>query len=161
MKTAASAAFTGHDLGQPRNSLTSLAGTTHPELGRAGRSEPGGNWTGNDQWHGRQQLHQSPFPPLQKTLRVAVGSVAIGALIGELYGMDRLSTAANHGLYERQIDELIATRQLRAAPDAMDPDGSDVQLATKFTLSINLTTVRALDIDVPLSVLLIADGQIE
>jgi hypothetical protein len=99
--------------------------------------------------------------PLQRTLRVAVGSVAIGALIGELYGMDQLSKAANHGLYERQIDELIATRQLRAAPDAMAPDGSDVPLATKFILSINLTTVRALDIDVPLSLLLIADGQIE
>jgi hypothetical protein len=32
---------------------------------------------------------------------------------------------------------------------------------TKFTLSINLTTAHALNIDVPLSLLLIADAQIE
>src|ERR1700730_8315896 len=32
-----------------------------------------------------------------------------------------------------------------------------IQFPTKFTLSINLTTARALDIDVPLSLLLIAD----
>jgi putative ABC transport system substrate-binding protein len=36
-----------------------------------------------------------------------------------------------------------------------------IQFPTKFTLSINLTTARALDIDVPLSLLLIADEQIE
>ena len=36
-----------------------------------------------------------------------------------------------------------------------------IQFPTKFILSINLTTARALDIDVPLSLLLIADEQIE
>jgi putative ABC transport system substrate-binding protein len=36
-----------------------------------------------------------------------------------------------------------------------------IQFPTKFTLSINLTTARALDIDVPLGLLLIADEQIE
>src|SRR5262249_13031178 len=36
-----------------------------------------------------------------------------------------------------------------------------IQFPTRFTLSINLTTARALDIDVPLSLLLIADEQIE
>jgi putative tryptophan/tyrosine transport system substrate-binding protein len=36
-----------------------------------------------------------------------------------------------------------------------------IQFPTKYTLSINLTTARALDIDVPLSLLLIADEQIE
>ena len=36
-----------------------------------------------------------------------------------------------------------------------------IQFPTKFTLSINLTTARALNIDVPLGLLLIADEQIE
>jgi putative ABC transport system substrate-binding protein len=36
-----------------------------------------------------------------------------------------------------------------------------VQFPTRFILSINLTAARALDIDVPLSLLLIADEQIE
>jgi putative ABC transport system substrate-binding protein len=36
-----------------------------------------------------------------------------------------------------------------------------IQFPTKFTLSINLTTARALDIDVPLGLLLIATEQIE
>jgi putative ABC transport system substrate-binding protein len=40
-------------------------------------------------------------------------------------------------------------------------DGLAIQFPTKFTLSINMTTARTLNIDVPLSLLLIADEQIE
>jgi putative ABC transport system substrate-binding protein len=48
-------------------------------------------------------------------------------------------------------------RILRGTP----PGDLAIQFPTKYTLSINLTTARALNIDVPISLLLIADEQTE
>jgi putative ABC transport system substrate-binding protein len=61
------------------------------------------------------------------------------------------------GLMSYRINFEEQFRQVRDTPAG----DQSIQFPTKFTLSINLTTARALDIDVPLSLLLIADEQIE
>ena len=74
-------------------------------------------------------------------------SVDAGGLMR--YGIDFDEQYRQAGVYVDRI--------LRGAPAG----DLAIQFPTKFTLSINLTTARALDIDVPLSLLLIADEQIE
>jgi putative tryptophan/tyrosine transport system substrate-binding protein len=65
-----------------------------------------------------------------------------------------------HGInFEEQFRQagIYVDRILRGTPVG----DLSIQFPTKFILSINLTTARELDIDVPLSLLLIADEQIE
>ena len=61
-------------------------------------------------------------------------------------------------LAARAQEPLRRCRRIDASHPAGHAVGDlSIQFPTKFTLSINLTTARALDIDVPLSLLLIAD----
>jgi len=61
--------------------------------------------------------------------------------------------------FEEQFRQagVYVDRILRGTPI----DGLAIQFPTKFTLSINMMTARTLNIDVSLSLLLIADEQIE
>jgi putative ABC transport system substrate-binding protein len=101
--------------------------------------------------------------PLVNTNRVRINTLALAARIPTMYGFRELVEAGGLISYGPNFPDLF-----RRAADYVDkilrgakPADLPVQQPTKFDLVINLTTAKALDFNVPPSVLARADEVIE
>jgi ABC-type uncharacterized transport system substrate-binding protein len=101
--------------------------------------------------------------PLVATNRIRIITLALAARVPAIYGSREYVDAGGLMSYGPNIPDLF-----RRAGDFVDkilrgakPADIPVQQPTKFDLVINLTTAKALGLDVPAKLLALADGVIE
>ena len=116
-----------------------------------------------DAFRGRADALYVCSSPALTTNRVRVNSLALGARLPTMHGLRDFTVSGGLMSYGPNLPSLF-----RRAGDYVDkilrgakPKDLPVEQPTKFDLGINLTTAKALGLDVPTSVLARADEVIE